>query len=116
MASSPPVLLSFAQLVELEQQADWRQAFVYRCPRCQAHCTVDEGSILCCSMFEPEAIESLQISTASSGCKFFHRVSWPGKTGHFDSAVRFGCSFFQGKLGEERGQQAPASCQSHAEA
>ena len=46
-------------------------------------------------MFEPEAIESLQISTASSGCKFYHRVSWPGKTGHFDSAVRFGCSFFK---------------------
>lgn len=99
---APPLLLSFAQLVQLEQQADWRQAIVYRCPRCQGQYTVDDGSVLCCSMFEPEAIESLQISTASSGCKFYHRVSWPGKTGNFDSAVRFGCSFSRRAMRRKR--------------
>ena len=47
-ASAP---LSFAALVEQEQQADWRQTIQYECPRCANKYEIQEGSVLCCSMF-----------------------------------------------------------------
>jgi len=87
--------LSFAALVEQEQQADWRQTIQYECPRCANKYEIQEGSVLCCPMFEPEVIQSLQTSSAYSGCKFYRRVSWAGKKESFDVAVGLSCSFFK---------------------
>ena len=55
---------------------------------------------MCCSMFEPQLISALQNSTASGGCKWYHRNSYDSQAStkfepKFDVACRFSCSFFK---------------------
>jgi hypothetical protein len=76
MASAPAAVMTLADLVEAENCVDWSQAITLTCPKCQREVAVEDGLDMCCAMFEPELISALQNSTASGGCKWYHRNSY----------------------------------------
>lgn len=103
-ASAPTAVMTLANLVEAEKCVDWTQDIALTCPKCKCEVSVEDGLDMCCPMFEPELISALQNSTASGGCKWYHRNSYQttaterNKTDprhKFDVACRFSCSFFK---------------------
>ncbi len=109
-------VMTLADLVEAENCVDWSQAITLTCPKCQREVAVEDGLDMCCAMFEPELISALQNSTASGGCKWYHRNSYRSKasayspTDKFDVACRFSCSFFKSshhKEEEDSGSDGP---------
>ena len=113
---APPAVMTLASLVEAEKCVDWTQAISLTCPKCQGEVSVEDGLDMCCAMFEPELISALQNSTASGGCKWYHRNSYESKASayapreKFDVACRFSCSFFKSchrKEEEDSGSEGP---------
>ena len=88
-ASAPSAVMTRVNLVEAEKCVDWTQAIPLTRPKCKCEVFVEDGLDMRCTMFEPELISALQNSTASGGCKWYHRNSYQSQASAYAPREKF---------------------------